>query len=85
MREAHLIPYGYLRKRAGQCVAFNTHSRGLGVALNIALDGMCKSGALMKIEAHYAQQQFGTRQELYALGTPEEWGIKPKPKQFFLD
>jgi hypothetical protein len=85
MYESHLIPYSFLRRRASQCPAFITHPRGLGGALNIALDGMCKSGALMKIEAHHAHRQFGTRQELYALGTPEEWGVKPKPKQFFLD
>lgn len=86
MDEGHLIPYGYFRKRASQCKAFTDNPRrDFSVGLGVTLDGMCKSGALMKMEAHHANQRFGVRQDLYIIGSPEEWGIKVKVHHRFFD
>lgn len=79
MHEGYVVPYGYFRKRASQCKAFTDNPRrDFSVVLGAALDGLCKSGVLLRIEAEYADKRFGVRQELYAMGSPEEWGLKPR-------
>jgi hypothetical protein len=79
MDEGHLVPYAYLRKRASQCKAFTDNPRGdYSVGLGVALNGMCQSGIIRKVEALNAEKRFGVRQDLYMIDTPEEWLQKSK-------
>ena len=63
--EIAIIPLGYIRRRAMQCNAFTQDRRGFNAALTSAMDALCRTGILMKMDAESAQRRFSVRGELY--------------------
>lgn len=74
--EGHLVTLGYLRQRAKPKPVFNQHPRGMDFALTQTLSSMCRTGALIRIEAREAKLKWGILQEIYVLASPEEWGVR---------
>lgn len=64
----NFVGLDYLKRRSRRCSAFTQDRRGLTMALDTALNALCKSGYLMKLQPIETRKHFGLTSEVYALG-----------------
>lgn len=64
----NVVPYAFLRRRAGRCNAFSRDKRGFKRALDDTLLGLCQAGHLRKMDKNLALKQYGVSSgELYVV------------------
>lgn len=69
--EGKVVPYSYLRRRLRLRSCFKNDRRGVNLALNMALEDMVRSGALVKLSANQLWEKYKVRSDCYTFG--ESW------------
>lgn len=66
--EANAVPFHFLRRRLRLLASFRDDPRGAARAIQESLNDMVKAEILVMLPPAAAQQQFGVRSEIYAMG-----------------